>query len=77
MRISSKGLLAVPQTLGELYRVMAEYAKAEPLCQEALRIYQKVLGPEHSSTAQSLNNLALLEFDLGRIDETTAFARQG
>ena len=26
---------------------MGEYAKAEPLYQEALRINQKVLGPEH------------------------------
>ena len=98
---------------------MGEYAKAEPLYQEALRIRQKVLGPEHPDTATSLNNLAvlyqaygrvrqsrtalsgsapdlaegswartsrhgdtslnnlaLLEFDLGRIDEATALARQ-
>ena len=37
---------------------MGEYAKAEPLFQEALQIRQKVLGPEHPDTAQSLNNLA-------------------
>ena len=55
---------------------MGEYAKAEPLYQEALRIRQKVLGPEHPDTATSLDNLALLEFDLGRIDEATALARQ-
>ena len=30
--------------LAVLYRVMGEYAKAEPLYQEALRIRQKVLG---------------------------------
>jgi CHAT domain-containing protein len=39
---------------------MGEYAKAEPLLQEALRIRQKVLGPEHPDTAGSLNNLASL-----------------
>jgi len=55
---------------------MGEYAKAEPLYQEALQIYQKVLGPEHSYTATSLDNLALLEFDLGRINEATAIARR-
>ena len=55
---------------------MREYAEAEPLLQEALRICQKVLGPEHPSTAQNLENIALLEFDLGRIDEATALARQ-
>ena len=55
---------------------MGQYTKAEPLLQGALRIWQKVLGPEHSYTATSLENLALLEFDLGRIDEATALARQ-
>ena len=30
---------------------MGEYAKAEPLLQEALRIWQKVFGPEHPYTA--------------------------
>ena len=44
---------------------MGEYAKAEPLYQEALRIRQKVLGAEHHDTAISLNNLALLYEDMG------------
>jgi tetratricopeptide (TPR) repeat protein len=44
---------------------MGEYAKAEPLYQQALRIRQKVLGPEHPDTAGSLNNLALLYKDMG------------
>ena len=39
---------------------MGEYAKAEPLYQEALRIQQKVLGSEHPETALSLNNLGSL-----------------
>ena len=39
---------------------MGEYAKAEPLLQEALRIYQQVLGKEHPYTAISLDNLASL-----------------
>ena len=55
---------------------MGNYAKAEPLLREALRIWRKVLGPEHPDTATSLQNLALLEFDLGRIDEATTLARQ-
>src|SRR5271165_3213131 len=52
------------------------YTKAEPLYQEAFRIWQKVLGPKNLYTATSLENLALLEFDLGRIDVVTALARQ-
>jgi hypothetical protein len=54
----------------------AGLTKAEPLYQQALRIFQKVLGPEHPNTAPVLENLALLEFDLERIDEATALARQ-
>jgi tetratricopeptide (TPR) repeat protein len=37
-----------------------QYAKAEPLLQRALTIWEKVLGPEHPDVATSLNNLALL-----------------
>jgi hypothetical protein len=55
---------------------MGENAKAEPLYQEALRIQEKVLGPEHPDTAASLGNLAVLESDLGRIEEALALARQ-
>ncbi len=55
---------------------MGGYAKAEPLLEEALQIWQKILGPEHPDTAKSLDNLALLEFDLGRIDEATEFAHR-
>ena len=62
--------------LGSLYQGMGEYAKAEPLYQEALRTRQKVLGVEHPDTALNLDKLATLEFDLNRIDEATALARQ-
>jgi hypothetical protein len=43
---------------------MGEYPKAEPLDQQALRIRQKVLGPEHPDTATSLNNLAALYHEM-------------
>jgi tetratricopeptide (TPR) repeat protein len=63
--------------LAGLYKAMGEYPKAEPLYQEALKIFEKVLGSEDPDTATCLDNLAYFEFDLGRIDEATAFARQG
>ena len=44
---------------------MGDYAKAEPLYRKALRIRQKVFGPEHPDTATSLNNLAALYNDMG------------
>jgi tetratricopeptide (TPR) repeat protein len=44
---------------------MGEYARAEPLYKETLRIDQKVLGSEHHITATSLNNLGELYQDMG------------
>ena len=44
---------------------MGEYAKAEPLFQEALRIRQKVLGQNIPTRRISLNNLAVLYQDMG------------
>ena len=44
---------------------MGEYAKAEPLHKEALRVWRKILGPEHRDTANSLNNLGELYGDMG------------
>ena len=38
---------------------MGDYAKAEPLYQRALKIWEKTVGPEHPNTALSLNDLAL------------------
>jgi tetratricopeptide (TPR) repeat protein len=48
-----------------MYDSMGNYAKAEPLYQRSLAIREKALGPEHPSTATSLNNLALLYDSMG------------
>jgi tetratricopeptide (TPR) repeat protein len=47
----------------------ARYGEAEPLYQLALAIKEKALGPDHPSTATSLNNLAGLHDDQGRYVE--------
>src|ERR1700730_11263313 len=44
---------------------MGEYAKAEPLYQEALQIYRKVFGAEHPGTVTFLSNLAELYKAMG------------
>jgi hypothetical protein len=39
--------------------------QAEPLFRRALAIREKVLGPDHPDTAQSINNLALVLYAKG------------
>ncbi len=46
--------------LARLYYFKGEYAKAEPLYQRALAIWEKALGPDHLSVALSLSNLAVV-----------------
>ncbi|MGZ3625416.1 MAG: tetratricopeptide repeat protein [Ktedonobacteraceae bacterium] len=45
---------------GNYLRESAQYELAEPLLQRALDIRKRVLGPDHSNTATSLNDLATL-----------------
>jgi tetratricopeptide (TPR) repeat protein len=59
-----------------LQEKLARYREAEPLYRQALEIRQKVLGPEHPSTAISLNTLALLLQDQGKFDEAEPLYRQ-
>ena len=56
---------------------MGDYAKAEPLFKEALQIRQKVLGPEHPDTAQSLNNLAELYQAMGDYAKAEPLLQRG
>ena len=52
--------------LALLYKTQGQYTQAGPLCQRALAIKKKTLGPEHPDVALSLNNLALLYHAQGR-----------
>jgi tetratricopeptide (TPR) repeat protein len=45
------------------------YAEAEPLCKQALGIWEKTLGPDHPEVAASVNNLAALYHNQGRYEE--------
>ena len=55
---------------------MHQYAKAEPLYQQALRIRQKVLGAEDSYIAESLNNLAVLYQDMGEYPQAAPLLQE-
>src|SRR5215472_13596952 len=45
---------------GRHFHARTAYSQATPLLRDALAINEKVFGPEHPHTAQSLNDLALL-----------------
>ncbi len=47
-------------------------SKAEPLFQQALRIREQNLGPDHPDLAPLLNNLALLYRNLGKYEQAVA-----
>ncbi|HSF23784.1 MAG TPA: CHAT domain-containing protein, partial [Blastocatellia bacterium] len=51
--------------LAGIYYARGDYAKAEPLYQRALAIYEKALGPNHMLVATALNNLATVYKDKG------------
>jgi tetratricopeptide (TPR) repeat protein len=50
---------------GAYFHRRAVYSEARPLYERALAIAEKALGPEHSLTARSLNNLATLLLSQG------------
>jgi CHAT domain-containing protein/Tfp pilus assembly protein PilF len=51
--------------LARVYYSRGDYANAEPLYQKALKIREKVLGPDHPKTAQSLDNLGQVYVQMG------------
>ena len=63
-------------SFGTLCSNADRYAAGEPFLRGALAILEKVLGPEHSETAQALNNLALLLANKGdRVDAESLYRR--
>jgi tetratricopeptide (TPR) repeat protein len=56
--------------VGECFRISGKYKEAEQMHRQALELKQKVLGQEHPSTLDSLNNLALVLGSQGKYEET-------
>jgi tetratricopeptide (TPR) repeat protein len=61
---------------GYYLNLRARYAEVEPLFQQALVIREQVLGPEHSDTTQTLNNLSWLYRKQGKYKEAESLARR-
>ena len=52
--------------LADLYRVMGQYVKAEPLYERSLKILEKQQGPDHPDVATIFSNLAALYEAMGQ-----------
>ncbi|KAK7912297.1 hypothetical protein PG985_014778, partial [Apiospora marii] len=56
-------------SLGDLYSDQGKMAEAEAMYQRALQGYEKAWGPDHTSTLDTVNNLAVLYKAQGKMDE--------
>jgi non-specific serine/threonine protein kinase/serine/threonine-protein kinase len=57
------------RTIGRVYRNLGLYTKAEPLLARSVEIRQRVLGPDHPLTLQSMDSLAVFYEQAGRYAE--------
>ena len=62
--------------LGALAGARRDHAASERFLGEALKRYEKSLGPTHPDVGMTLNNLAVAQRRLGRIEESRANARR-
>ncbi|RDW56928.1 HET-domain-containing protein [Coleophoma crateriformis] len=53
--------------LGNLYSDQGKLTQAEEMYERALKGYEKALGPDHTSTLNTVNNLGLLYADQGKL----------
>ncbi|KAJ5036788.1 hypothetical protein NUH16_004667 [Penicillium rubens] len=56
-------------SLGDLYSDQSKLKEAEEMYQRALAGYEKALGPDHTSTLNTVNNLGNLYRDQGKLKE--------
>ena len=68
---------SIRTTLGATYRELGAYAAAEPHLRRALELRRRALGEEHAEVARALNQLGVLEWRRGRLNEAEELYRQG
>ena len=62
--------------IGECFRISSKYTEAEQMYRQTLELREKVLGQEHPSTLDSMNNLALVLDSQGKYDEAEQMRQQ-
>ena len=67
---------ALFDTIGQVYRNLALYEPSDRLLQRALALRKKTFGPDSLEVAESLHNLASLEFDRNKYEAAEARFRE-
>jgi serine/threonine protein kinase/tetratricopeptide (TPR) repeat protein len=62
--------------IGRTFERMGLHAKALPLLEQSLAIGRRALGPDHVRIAQSLNNLGVLQRELGNLAAAEPLLRE-
>src|SRR5260370_38859795 len=57
------------RNVADFYRGQGKYEQAEPLYQQALRIWEQALGPEHPNLAYPFHGLAILFTRQGKYEQ--------
>ncbi len=65
------------RTLGNVYRKLGYFDKADALLQNALEERRSLFGGSHATLAESLGDLALLRTDQAKLEEAERLAREG
>jgi len=65
----NKGREWALHNLGDMFSKVGRLDEAKTMYQRALQGYEKALGPNHTSTLNTVNDLGLLYADLGRLEE--------
>jgi tetratricopeptide (TPR) repeat protein/tRNA A-37 threonylcarbamoyl transferase component Bud32 len=63
-------------TIGEVYAELGEYAKAEAMHRDALKLATRSYGPEHPEVASALDNVGVLLYRQGKAAEAEALERK-
>jgi tetratricopeptide (TPR) repeat protein len=67
--VPDNGTAGIYFSLGYLYDAQGKLVEAEQMYQRALQGKEKAWGPEHTSTLDTVNNLAILYADQGKLVE--------
>ena len=67
---------ALAEKLGDVYRQLSLYAEAQPLAEEALRLFERLDGPESLDAARNMVRLADLLRETQKYDRAEKLARR-